>query len=181
MSFIPFPSYYDDAPIDLRFVYKNEKPAGKRGFLKCVGDHFEFEDGTLARFWGTCFNGGACFPDKEHAEKMALRLAKYGVNIVRYHQYDAEWDTPNIFALTKGPRCAKTTEFDSEALDRLDYLTYCLKEQGIYVYMDIFTSRRFKTEDGIVNAAELTATVKRYAPASIHNEVRTGKAPYRLM
>ncbi len=163
MSYIPFPSYYDDAPIDLRFVYAAERPAGKRGFLKCVGDHFEFEDGTLARFWGTCFNGGACFPDKAHAEKMALRLAKYGVNIVRYHQFDAEWDTPNIFALTKGPRCAKTTELDPEALDRLDYLTYCLKREGIYVYMDIFTSRRFKTEDGIVNAALLGDAAKPYS------------------
>ena len=162
MSFIPFPSYYDDAPIDLRFVYASEKPAGKRGFLKCVGDHFEFEDGTLARFWGTCFNGGACFPDKEHAEKIALRLAKIGVNIVRYHQFDSEWDTPNIFAMTKGPRAARTTEFDNEAMDRLDYLTYCLKKEGIYVYMDIFTSRRFKTEDGVVNAAELPDAGKPY-------------------
>ena len=42
--FIPFPAYPDTAPIDLRFVYAAEAPAGKRGFLKAVGDHFEFED-----------------------------------------------------------------------------------------------------------------------------------------
>ena len=89
MSYIPFPLYYDDAPIDLRFVYKDEKPAGKRGFVRCVDDHFEFEDGTLARFWGVNFNGGSCFPEKKDAEKIALRLAKYGVNMVRYHQLDA--------------------------------------------------------------------------------------------
>ncbi len=162
MSYIPFPAYYDDAPIDLRFVYADEKPAGKHGFLKCVDDHFEFEDGTVGRFWGTNFNGGACFPDKEHAEKVALRLAKIGVNMVRYHQLDAEWDTPNIFAMTKGPRCAKTSEFDDEAMDRLDYLTYCLKREGIYVYLDIFTYRRFKSEEGLENAHLLPDAAKPY-------------------
>ena len=162
MSYIPFPAYYDDAPIDLRFVYKDEKPAGKRGFVKCVDDHFEFEDGTVARFWGTNFNGGSCFPDKAHAEKIALRLAKIGVNLVRYHQLDAEWDTPNIFALTKGPHCRTTTEFDPEAMDRLDYFTYCLKEQGIYVYMDIFTYRRFKSGDGVPSADLLPDAGKPY-------------------
>ena len=160
MSYIPFPAYYDDAPIDLRFVYKNEKPAGKRGFLKCVGDHFEFEDGTPARFWGVNFNGGCCFPDKKTAERIALRLAKYGVNMVRYHQLDAEWDIPNVYGLTRGARACG--ELDPEALDRLDYLTYCLKKEGIYVYIDVFTYRRFKTEEGIVNAHLLGDAGKPY-------------------
>ena len=44
-----------------------DAPAGKHGFVKVQGDHFVFEDGTPARFWGTnlCFN--ACFPSKENA------------------------------------------------------------------------------------------------------------------
>jgi len=162
MSYIPYPAYYDDAPIDLRHVYADEKPAGKRGFLKCVGDHFEFEDGTPGRFWGTNVNGGACFPDKKHAEKTALRLAKIGVNIVRFHQLDAEWDTPNIFAFTKGPRVRDSYEFDSESMERLDYFIYCLKQQGIYTYMDIYTYRRFKTEEGVVNAHLLNDAAKPY-------------------
>ncbi len=162
MSYIPYPAYYDDAPVDLRHVYAAERPAGKHGFLKCVDDHFEFEDGTPGRFWGTNFNGGACFPDHAHAEKIALRLAKIGVNIVRFHQLDAEWDTPNIFRYTKGPRCDVTTEFDLESMDCLDYLVHCLKEQGIYVYMDIFTYRRFKTDEGVVNAHLLPDAAKPY-------------------
>ena len=90
-----------DAPIDISFVFEDEKPAGKHGFMKCVGDHFEFEDGTSARFWGVNFNGGANFPEHEDAEKVAKRLAKFGINMVRFHQLDAEWNTPNIF-----PPCA---------------------------------------------------------------------------
>ena len=34
---------------------------------------------------------------KEYAPKVAQRLAQAGCNIVRFHQLDAEWDTPNLF------------------------------------------------------------------------------------
>lgn len=162
-KYIPYPAYYDDAPVDLRNVYAAERPAGKHGFLKAGGDSFIFEDGTPGRFWGTNFNGGACFPDHEHSKKIALRLAKIGCNIVRFHQLDAEWDTPNIFKHTKGPRCAVTTELDPESMDCLDYLIHCLKEQGIYIYIDIFTYRRFKTEEGVDAATELGDAAKPYA------------------
>jgi hypothetical protein len=57
-SFVPYPFYWDDVPIDLSFIYDDEKPAGRHGFLKVEGDRFEFEDGTEARFWGTNFNSG---------------------------------------------------------------------------------------------------------------------------
>ena len=75
-KYIPYPFYADDVPLDLSFVYKNEKPAGKHGFLKVSGDQFVFEDRTAARFWGTNFNGGANFPEFDYAEKVAKRLAK---------------------------------------------------------------------------------------------------------
>jgi hypothetical protein len=162
-KYIPFPFYADDVPIDLSFVYKDEKPAGKHGFLKVVGDHFEFEDGTVARFWGTNLNGGANFPEFDYSEKLAKRLAKIGINLVRFHQLDAEWDTPNIFNFTKGPRCSKTTEFDVESMKRLDYLIYCLKKEGIYCYMDMFTYRKFKSGDGVENAHLLGDAAKPYA------------------
>ena len=100
--YIPMPAYPDMMPVDISFVFEDEKPAGKHGFLKADGDVFRFEDGTLARFWGVNFNGGACFPDKDYAPKVARRLAQAGCNIVRFHQLDAEWDTPNIFAYSKG-------------------------------------------------------------------------------
>ncbi len=168
MAYIPYPAYYDDAPVDLRQVYASERPAGKHGFLRPAGDHFAFEDGTPGRFWGTNFNGGACFPDHEHAKNIALRLAKIGCNIVRFHQLDAEWDTPNIFRYTKGPRCNVTTEFDSQSMDHLDYLISCLKAEGIYVYIDILTYRRFKTEEGVVNAHLLGDAGKPYSTFDRH-------------
>ena len=161
-DYIPFPAYPDDAPIDLRFVFKDERPAGKHGFLRANGDHFEFEDGTVARFWGTNLNGGANFPDRDYAEKSARRLAKFGINLVRFHQIDAEWDTPNIYSFTKGPRIDTTRVLDPVSLDRLDYYIYCLKQEGIYCYMDSFTYRKFKNSDGIENAIGLKDAAKPY-------------------
>ena len=139
-KWIPWPSYYDDVPLDLRFVY-NDAPAGKHGFVHAEGRDLVFEDGTPARFWGTNFNGAANFPEFDYAEKVARRLAKIGCNIVRFHQLDSEWHTPNIFQFTKGKRLDRTTELDPESMKRLDYLIYCLKREGIYVYMDVFTYR----------------------------------------
>ncbi len=161
-DFIPFPAYPDDAPIDLRFVFADEKPAGKHGFLRAAGAHFEFEDGTVGRFWGTNFNGGANFPSHDYAEKVALRLAKFGINIVRFHQLDSEWDTPNIFAFTKGPRIDTTRKLDPESMDRLDYLIYCLKREGIYCYMDTFTYRKFKNGDEVENPLALKDEARPY-------------------
>ncbi|NLD86699.1 MAG: hypothetical protein GX633_00360, partial [Clostridiales bacterium] len=160
--YIPFPAYPDDAPVDLRFVYKNEAPAGKHGFLKVDGDRFVFEDGTEARFWGTNFNSGANFPSFEYAEKVALRLAKIGCNIVRFHQLDSEWATPNIFQFTKGERQSNSLQFDPESMKRFDYLVSCLKKNGIYMYLDLMTYRKFKSGDGVENAHLLGDAAKPY-------------------
>ena len=83
--YIPMPAYYDKMPVDISFVFEDEKPAGKHGFLQVVGEEFRFEDGTLGKFWGVNINGGANFPDHDYAEKFARRLAQAGCNIVRLH------------------------------------------------------------------------------------------------
>ena len=162
-KYIPTPAYPDMMPVDISFVFADEKPAGKHGFVKPDGDHFIFEDGTPARFWGVNFNGGANFPEHEDARKVARRLAQAGCNIVRFHQLDAEWDTPNIYAFTKGKRVTTTRELDPESMDRLDYLIYALKEQGIYVYFDMMTYRKFKSGDGLELAKELKDSAKPYS------------------
>ena len=153
-KFIPFPFYAESAPIDISFVFEKEKPAGKHGFLRTNGNKFEFEDGTEVRFWGTNLNGGANFPPYEYSEKLAKRLAAIGINLIRLHQLDSEWNTPNIYSFTKGKRVENTRELDPESMRRLDYLIYCMKQEGIYCYMDMITYRKFKSGDG-VEAPEL--------------------------
>ena len=160
--YIPMPAYYDQMPVDISFVFEDEKPAGKHGFMKVDGENFRFEDGTLARFWGVNINGGANFPDHDYAEKFATRLAQTGVNLVRLHQLDAEWDTPNLFAFTKGKRVTTTRKFDPKSMERLDYLIYCLKEQGIYCYLDMITYRKYKEGDGVADCHLLGDVAKPY-------------------
>ena len=157
---IPYVLLWDKMPIDISFVFENEKPAGKHGFLQVKGEDFIFEDGTPAKFWGTNFNSGANFPEHSHSEKVAKRLAMAGLNMVRFHQLDAEWSTPNIFQFTKGKLLKNTSEFDPESTDRLDYLVYCLKREGIYVYMDFLCYRRFRSGDGVENALYMREATK---------------------
>jgi len=160
-KYIPYPFFYDDMPIDISKVFENEKPAGKHGFLKTEGRNFVFEDGTKVKFWGTNFNGAACFPDHSYAEKVAKRLAKTGINMVRLHQLDAEFHTPNIFSFTKGAKRARNGSLDSESVDRLDYLIYCLKKEGIYIYMDMLTYRKFYADEmHIESNVEMRAACK---------------------
>jgi len=153
--FIPFPAHHDYAPIDISYLFEDEKPAGKHGFLKAQGDRFVFEDGTPVRFWGTNLNSGACFPEHAYAEKLAKRLASYGCNIVRLHQMDAEWALPNIYMCRRGRRLANTSTYDPESFDRLDHFISCLKKEGIYIYLDMLTYRKFKEADGVRNAVAL--------------------------
>lgn len=166
--YIPFPAYYDSMPIDISFVFRSEKPAGKHGFMKADSNRFSFEDGTPARFWGVNFNGGACFPNFDYSEKVAHRLAMTGINLVRFHQLDAEWNTPNIFSFSKGERIGSTLELHPESMKRLDYLIKCLKDEGIYVYLDMNTYRNFKSGDGVENPFELKDAADPYCYYNRH-------------
>lgn len=162
-NWVPFTLAWDDeVPIDISFVFEREKPAGKHGFVRADGARLVFEDGTEARFWGTCFNSGQNFPPPEGAEMVARRLAKFGVNMMRTHQMDSEWATPNIFQLNRGRPKDHTRSFDPESIDRLDYLIYCLKQEGIYVYLDLLTYRQFRPGDNAANVDQLPQAAKPY-------------------
>ena len=158
--YMPVYWYPDRMPVDISFAFEQEKPAGKHGFCKVAGDKFAFEDGTPARFWGVIFNGACCFPDHAYAEGVARRLAQAGCNMVRFHQLDAEWATPNIFRMTAGKRLVNTRKFDEECMERHDYLIKCLKDQGIYILTDVTTYRKFKSGDGVRDANLLSDNMK---------------------
>lgn len=162
-KYIPTPARYDRMPLDISFVFAEEKPAGKHGFLKTDGENFRFEDGTVGKFWGVIFNGGANFPEHDYSEKVARRLAMAGCNIVRLHQLDAEWGIPNIYQLYAGPRLRTTRVLSEEALERLDYLIFCLKREGIYLSVDMLTYRKFKSGDGVAYAELLSDIGRGYS------------------
>ena len=119
-------------------------PAGKHGFLKSIGEEFQFEDGTPAKFWGVNLVEKNIFASHETMDSLATRLAKMGCNIVRLHHMDAPWSVPNIFGNKEGTR-----EFSEESLDRVDYLIAALKKKGIYTFLDLLVHREFTLKDGI--------------------------------
>lgn len=150
---------WDDFPVDVSFL--NDAPAGKHGFLTRQGDRFVFEDGTEARFWGTCFSAGANFPTHEQADKIAARLAKAGVNIVRTHHADADWADPDFFAF--GDDRAPLGQFHPQSIDRFDYLVSRLRAAGIYIYLDQLVNRQFRADEGVDAADQLERGGKPYS------------------
>ncbi len=154
---------WDDAPVDLSFVFEGDKPAGRHGFIGVDGARLVFDDKTEGRFWGTNFNGAACFPSHSYSEKVARRLAKFGMNLVRFHQMDADFSTPNLFQFTRGRRIPDSQRLDPTSMDRLDYLIHCLKREGVYIYMDMLTYRKFRDGDGVAEASALGPSAKPYS------------------
>ena len=75
---------------------------------------------------------GAWGRSKEAMRAWAEAVRRQGYNLVRPHFLD--------HYLTGASRT--DLEFDPEALDRFDYLVACLKENGIYLYLDAMTSWR---------------------------------------
>ena len=152
-SMLASPFIYKQDAVDLSFLNAKEKPAGKHGFVQATGDKFTFEDGTQGRFWGTNVNAYALFlTPKDQVKAHANRLSKLGFNLVRLHHHDSPWVTPNIFG--KAP-FNKTTSIDSISIDKLDWWVKCLKDEGIYVWLDLHVERSLTKEDGIEWIQEL--------------------------
>lgn len=122
-----------------------DAPAGKHGRVIVRNGHFAFADhpDKPQRFYGTNLYMKLCFPDKEHARKLADIIAAYGYNAVRLHHFD--------FALVEDAG-SNWTKINPEQLDRLNYLVKCFKDKGIYISIDLDTlraTRQLKEKDKI--------------------------------
>lgn len=113
--------------LDVSFL--NEKPAGEAGFLTVRNGHFYFpkRPDQPVRFWGTNAALRGPYPTKEDAPGIARCLARQGVNLVRIHLYAVYDDT----------LIAEDGSMNPEALDRMDFFLSQLKQNGIYIYMDL--------------------------------------------
>ena len=102
------------------------KPAGARGPIKIVGDHFESADGKPVKFWGTNLCYGANVPLKAAADFHAARFVKYGINCVRLHKFLHPGVNYGIGDPNDG------TKFAPEPLAKFDYYTSVLAKNGVY-------------------------------------------------
>ncbi len=144
---------WNTSPVDLSFLNAPEVPAGKRGFLKAHGDKLAFDDGTVARFWGTNVTANSLFgTSNDDVKKQAHRLSELGFNLVRIHHHDSEWVDPNIFG---GRDALDTRSLSAAMLEKLDWWIKCLRDEGIYVWLDLHVGRRVKAGDGIEGFDEM--------------------------
>jgi len=156
---------WNQSPVDLSFLNEDERPAGKRGFLRAEGEDLVFEDGTKVRFWGTNITAYALFKTSEtEMRAQAKRLSRLGFNLVRIHHHDSGWVQPNIF----GKRSDNTRSLDPQSLKRIDLWIKALRDEGIYVWLDLNVGRGLTAKDGIRNFAEIAkgkkaVTVKGYS------------------
>lgn len=159
------------SPVDLSFLNAQEKPAGKRGFVKASGERLLFADNTPARFWGTNISAYTLFgtPD-DVIKQQARRLSALGFNLVRLHHHDSPWVNPNIFGDNKLTQ--DTQQLSAQALAKLDWWIKCLKDEGIYVWLDLHVERALKAGDNIYGFDEIrkgkeVASLKGYAYVNI--------------
>ncbi len=115
--------FTDNALLDLRSM--NEPVAGMHGRLERDDDAFVLGDGTPVRFWAANVSAGNAAQRRASIDYLARKLAKLGVNMVRYHSgmmpHDGDW-----------------SRLRPDAVDNLQYLVHALKQQGIYTEISFF-------------------------------------------
>lgn len=145
-SLFPFVLPWDDSTQTITDVsYLLDKPAGKSGYVQVGKDGHFYVGGKRIRFFGVNMSFAGGMPQKEHSGGVAGRLAKFGVNVVRFHHMDTGAWPSGI----RDPKSRQTGELSSEALDRLDYFVNELKKRGIYANMNLLVGRPFNSADGL--------------------------------
>jgi hypothetical protein len=111
--------------------------------------HFSVR-GTPTRFFGVNLVSDGAFPAAVDAGKVAGRMRKMGINLVRLHHMDNPWSSLSLFAGQNSTRVINET-----VRDRMEFLLSQFRENGIYANMNLHVSRTFKTTDGIPEADSL--------------------------
>jgi hypothetical protein len=164
------------AAVDLSFLNAAERPAGRHGFVHAKGPALVFDDGSIARFWGANITAATLFKSDAAAVKdHARRLSRLGFNLVRLHHHDSYWTSPNVF----GAQAPGTRQLDAAMLEKIDWWVKCLKDEGIYVWIDLHVQRKLTAVDGIDDFDEIAkgrASVElkgfNYVNASIERAMR---------
>ncbi len=120
----PLDPFTDQALLDLRHL--NEPVAGQNGFVQRRGKDLVLADGQPVRFWAVNVSAGNAARDRASIDYMARKLAKLGVNMVRFHSalFDRSADDP--------------ARIDRQKLDNLHYLVAAMKKQGIYTHISFY-------------------------------------------
>lgn len=134
--------------------------------LTVVGPHFmrvgpdnkpATRDDERVRLFGVNLSHEANFPAPERAKEVAATLRSLGFNAVRLHHMDTlPTDDPQSFksSLTQGPYPSLHTG----ALNRLKQFIPALKQEGIYVNLNLMVGYQFRPEQDQVPALDNQGT-----------------------
>lgn len=157
---IPFVLPWDDASDGVTNVSSwIEKPAGAKGFVVAKDAHL-FAGEKRIRFFGVNMAFGGNFPTHADADKIAARMAKFGINCVRFHHMD-------MFSGPGGIMAKDMVALDDGQLDKLDYFIAVLKKQGIYANINLHVSRAYPNVPKWENGASYFKGVDNFFPQMI--------------
>jgi hypothetical protein len=111
-------------------------------WVTATNGHLE-AGGAPIRFLGVNMVFAAAFPDHASAGLLAARLAKLGVNSVRFHHMDNKVSPGGIFTNVSSSSPAYLRTLDPGQMDRLDYFIARLKDRGIYANLNLHVSRNY--------------------------------------
>ena len=152
----PFVISYDGPDNGSSVAHLLDAPAGRHGFVGVKDGRFVTDAGPI-RFHATNLTGPANFPKHADADKLAARLARFGINCVRLHFMDT-WYVNFMPEPTQAILADDThtqRNLDPGQLEKLDYMIAAFKKRGIYVDMNLHVGRTLDERDGFENAEAL--------------------------
>ena len=164
-----FETFPDSSLVDFSFLL--DPPAGKHGFVQ-IDDkgHFKFEKRSeRLRFWGmTVAADHVGQIEKARISTVVDVMARGGCNLLRLHEMDnrggEQYNLVRRNIIDEAyPNNNKSTEFDAEYRDRVDWWIACAQKKGMYVYLVVRGYRTFREGDGVPNADKLDRSAKPYA------------------
>ena len=115
--------------------------------LTVNGQNYVDPSGNTVKFWGV--NLTALYPDHATADALAANLAERGINLVRPHHMlrpGKDWN-PQMISGALLTYQGNSRTWDTDALDRFDYLNAALRRHGIYLAMSVHQSRHYYEGD----------------------------------
>jgi hypothetical protein len=156
-EYYPFSIQQDDITgvVDFGFLNRPLTPADavfvRAGKFHRVGPDLRpnTEDDTPLRLFGVNLAFSANFPAEADAKRIAQRLRRLGVNLVRLHHLDTQPDqivSAAASLLTTGPY----PTLNPHSVDRLRGFLQALAEEGIYINLNLKVGYEFRPSiDGV--------------------------------
>jgi hypothetical protein len=110
-------------------------------------------DDRRVRFFGANLAFGANFPTREDAPRIARRLRRLGINLVRLHHMDTSPDSPsNLSTANSLLTTGSYPSFNTVALTRLRDFLNALAAEGIYADLNLHVGYTFRPSADAVPA-----------------------------